>query len=401
MSQIRPLVDTDVLQASGAEFKGVEMGSRTRFYRPELDVVRFIAFFLVFLHHTLPSSHDPRIEALAGRFSSLIYSVGQACGFGLTLFFVLSAYLICELLLRERDSKGTIDVKAFYLRRILRIWPLYFFGLSIGCIFALAPGGHREDLVALGWFAVLIGNWYRVLIGTPSNPMEPLWSISVEEQFYLFAPWVIKYFTRTALYVFCLVLIVISNIWLLVLGGMRLSDSAAWANSFVQFEAFAAGMLLCLALRSRSVTIVGWRRGALICAGLLAWFIAIYTFQIRPVRYLSNVGGLSLVCGYALASIGCICILTGFIGISKTVLPRWAIWLGSVSYGLYVFHEVAIRLAGAIFGHLSHFSGPAVALKGIVAVGLNVLLAALSYRYLEAPFLRLKKRLEVVESRPV
>jgi peptidoglycan/LPS O-acetylase OafA/YrhL len=74
----------------------------SHYYRPELDVVRFLAFLLVFVHHTLPSGKDPRIIHLLKGFAPALDSITDACGYGLSLFFTLSAFLICELLLRER-----------------------------------------------------------------------------------------------------------------------------------------------------------------------------------------------------------------------------------------------------------------------------------------------------------
>ena len=116
------------------------------FYRPELDAVRFVAFFAVFCHHLLPK--------ITGAYPHLV----RACGFGLPLFFVLSAYLIGELLLREKEQYQTIDLRAFYIRRILRIWPLYFFALLVGCLYALFVDHKPREVVALGAFAVMLGN---------------------------------------------------------------------------------------------------------------------------------------------------------------------------------------------------------------------------------------------------
>src|ERR1035438_8186009 len=95
----------------------------SRFYRPELDVVRFIAFLLVFFHHTLLRADDIRIDHLLGGLVPAYVAISWAGGFGLSLFFTLSAFLICELDLKERQTAGTVSVKRFYIRRILRIWP--------------------------------------------------------------------------------------------------------------------------------------------------------------------------------------------------------------------------------------------------------------------------------------
>jgi peptidoglycan/LPS O-acetylase OafA/YrhL len=102
----------------------------SRGYRPELDVVRFLAFLLVFIHHNL--LRDPGAATIYQAFSSpshgfrryLVASFAISCGMGLCLFFALSAYLITDLLLVEHELKGVVSVKRFYLRRVLRIWPL-------------------------------------------------------------------------------------------------------------------------------------------------------------------------------------------------------------------------------------------------------------------------------------
>src|ERR1700735_4104043 len=103
------------------------------FYRPELDAVRFVAFFLVFIHHSFP--REPKDFAVLGNALTVLVN---GAGFGLQLFFVLSAYLVCEILLREKTRTGHVDVGRFYKRRMLRIWPLYFLGLGISLFFILA-----------------------------------------------------------------------------------------------------------------------------------------------------------------------------------------------------------------------------------------------------------------------
>ncbi len=100
------------------------------------------------------------------------------------LFFALSSYLITELLIREHRPTGTLNIRAFYARRVLRIWPLYFFAL-----FLAAPSLPREYLAG---FALLSGNWMCALAGFPASPFALLWSVSIEEQFYLAWPWVVR-----------------------------------------------------------------------------------------------------------------------------------------------------------------------------------------------------------------
>ena len=153
----------------------VPLQQPTRFYRPQLDVVRFVAFLAVFGHHALPRD---------GAHSRWLKEAVNTLGFGLCLFFVLSAYLIALLLRRERQKTDTVALRAFYARRILRIWPLYLLGLGLAAARAVSHGlwhAQREWLVAALLFA---GN----LVPHDTAIMNHLWSISVEEQFYLFFP---------------------------------------------------------------------------------------------------------------------------------------------------------------------------------------------------------------------
>ena len=125
----------------------------SRFYRPELDALRFVAFLCVFACHALPypeSLHSASIQGPAWR---LIETVREAGNFGVSLFFLLSAYLITELMRREKLATSDVHLKAFYIRRVLRIWPLYFLMLLL-CgilgpfisIFHMAPGQVLADL---------------------------------------------------------------------------------------------------------------------------------------------------------------------------------------------------------------------------------------------------------------
>src|SRR5436305_10886285 len=97
-----------------------------RFYRPELDGLRFFAFLGVFVFHAAPRTLEFYAAAGYPRWlTNLLISVFGAGAYGVDLFFALSAYLITSLMLRERATTGSFDLRSFYVRRILRIWPLY------------------------------------------------------------------------------------------------------------------------------------------------------------------------------------------------------------------------------------------------------------------------------------
>src|SRR5689334_7836956 len=156
-----------------------------RFYRPELDVLRFFAFLGVFVFHAAPRTMDFYAAAGVPRWlGNLLISTFGAGAYGVDLFFALSAYLITSLLLRERTATGILDLRGFYLRRILRIWPLYLAFVAFAAIFAaLVPGQHLPMKYVVG-YSLLAGNWIYAFYGLPASFATPLWTVSIEEQFY-------------------------------------------------------------------------------------------------------------------------------------------------------------------------------------------------------------------------
>jgi peptidoglycan/LPS O-acetylase OafA/YrhL len=363
----------------------------------------------VFLHHTLPNSRSLQPVHLPSFVLQAADAVVMACGFGLSLFFVLSAFLICELLLREREATGSVSVKQFYVRRILRIWPLYYFALILGVVMDLLPGGRPAEILGIGWFAVFLGAWQVALtLSYPVlNPVTTvLWTVSVEEQFYLIAPWLTKYLSRRNLIVFCLILIAIANCWLFYFGAASVTDLRIWHDTFVQSECFAAGILLCLVLRGRLPNSAIWQRTLTLIGAGACWILA------SPVRFLwgPNPGGWHLMGGYALAALGAVLTLIGFLGVSPKFLPAFVTNLGRISYGLYVYHLFVIyAVHNLLIGRHIAAGIPSHVARNLVAdcidYSLSVfgtfLLAALSYRYLETPFLRMKKRHTVIEAQPI
>jgi peptidoglycan/LPS O-acetylase OafA/YrhL len=204
-----------------------------RFYHPELDIVRLFAFLAVFATH---SSRPP------GDHFRVYRAIADAGNFGLSLFFVLSAYLITTLLLREKDAAGTVSISKFYQRRILRIWPLYLLALTFAAIWSL----HLGTLNAEKWWfvaaLVMAGNF----VAWPGNLAGHLWSISIEEQFYIVWPSATKWLGRARLAWLAAVLILAANVTLAYLGQTGAALDRAWGNTLVEFEMFAAGTLLAL-----------------------------------------------------------------------------------------------------------------------------------------------------------
>ena len=382
----------------------------SRYYRPELDALRFVAFLLVFLTHTTPDGAYARQVHFPDSIVALVDGVNKACSFGLILFFALSSFLISELLTRERAQTGTVMVREFYIRRILRIWPLYFAGVLAGTLFSLFVGEYTSELPAMVWFAGFLGSWWIVLHGVELiNPIYPLWSISVEEQFYLVIPWAARLANRRRMISLCVIIIVLANVRLWYIAATWRSDTLVWFDPLFHFQAFAGGMLLSLLLGGRVPNLAHRWRMSLLLIGAAFWLTATLICHVR-FRGIPFPGSGHLIVGYQLVLLGTLTILLSALGLSPSVVPGWAIYLGRISFGLYVVHVFALDLLKrTAIAHRLTAGVHSRALEAILSGGINFVLAFLisvgvataSYRFFESRFLRMKKRFTVINSQPV
>ena len=225
-----------------------QRAARVRFYRPELDILRLGAFLLVFLDHALPHAGADYLAAgVPKHAASLLAGLARAGALGVDLFFALSAYLITELLLRERRSLGVIDIRAFYIRRILRIWPLYYFTLLILIpAMSMLPAERMpwRDLLAFAFFG---GNWACAAWGYPPRSFSLLWSVSIEEQFYLAWPWLVRLGDLLVRRIACGMLAV-ATVTRIVLVLRVVPHPGIWCNTLARLDPIAGGALLACIL---------------------------------------------------------------------------------------------------------------------------------------------------------
>ena len=373
--------------------------SKGSFFRPELDLLRFAAFSLVFIHHGFALTQQIPMRGLA---SEIVEVIRYASGYGLCLFFLLSSYLITEIVLRERESTGTIHIKAFYVRRILRIWPLYsvflLIGFVVGQIFMslhISPGFVLQ-------YVFLMGN-YAFYHESTGNPIGPLWSISVEEQFYLCWPFLAMRFGRRGLLILSAVLIPVAIVWSGWLTAYAVHPGfAIWTNSITEFECFAVGALLAIAMHGRTWRIHPGYRIGLMVAGLSCWVVSDGVFHFKRGELLADRQMVPHVLGFQLIIGGCALLFLSILGQPLRSWCKPLTYLGRISYGLYVFHilafYVALRVVQAkAFEHLSHGAWENV-LVAVIAFAITVVLANCSYQFYEKRFLRLKDRFTFVQT---
>jgi peptidoglycan/LPS O-acetylase OafA/YrhL len=379
--------------ATPAPSSSFRLPTAERFFRPELDTLRFFAFVLVLMIHTWMVTEVPGLKF------HLLRSLSRMGGCGVPLFFVLSAFLITELLLREKKSRGDINVQHFYLRRALRIWPLYFLMLLLIFVWGHLVKNDRVAVKEFSAYLLLVGNWYSAVHGPMKGFGFPLWSICVEEQFYLVWPSLVRFATRRMIATASILLWLLCQGCTLFFAIHGLLIHSIWTNSFVQLQYFALGALLSLVLRGRIPRMPGLGRAGLIVGGLGCFFAAEYF--CGSVDVTSHATWLTMP-GYSLIGVGAVLIFLGFLGCSMPRASKPVVYLGKISYGLYIYHGMCVPISFQIAGRLLHRWNHINPLAIVsISLPLTILCAVTSYRFFETPFLRLKDRFAVVQTRAV
>ncbi len=359
-----------------------------RYYRPELDVLRFSAFLMVFCAHVIPTNQSsPR----------WLSALGNAAGFGaVATFFALSAYLITELLMIEKRSCGTVDVKAFYIRRILRIWPLYFAVLLGGFLISHLHSAWAIPGRGLLAYLFLAGNWYTSRHGY-LYAIGVLWSISLEEQFYLVWPLILRSLSRRSLGIVCVLAWVLSQVAVVFCSALHLPvEPTIWTSSLTHLQYFALGAGLSLLLSGSVPRFHARLKIAMVGVAALLFFFANFMFE----QHITQDSSLAETCSaFLILGAGTALLLTGFVGNPVFQGSRRARYLGKISYGLYVFHLPCLMLVWHLTRSRFGEESPLVAL--LIGLPLTILIAWASYKYFESPWLRLKQRFEIVGSRTV
>jgi peptidoglycan/LPS O-acetylase OafA/YrhL len=363
-----------------------------------LDGVRGLAILAVLLYHGVLYSGSRSGHFIDQTLRQLV-SFGWS---GVDLFFVLSGFLITGILLDSRDSPNYY--RSFYARRVLRIFPLYFAFLA-GFIFVLPMFGRWRSMVEViqhnqFWYWTYLVNWRIGLEGwSQFFELGHFWSLAVEEQFYLFWPFVVLSFRPATLVRICIACIVgalVLRLWL-VLNGYPIG---AYVLTPSRLDALALGALLALWVRDPTTHAALTRyapRVLVICVVTIA-SIFVLNRSFWPTGEFTLTLGLSIV---ALASASLMATLLFrpearlLAGIFRSSPMRF---LGKYSYGIYVIHHPVIivlgrsRLGGAEWRQWGETEIIGQLLATALGIGLSIALAWLSWHVLEAPFLRLKKR---------
>lgn len=316
---------------------------------------------------------------------------------GVTMFFVLSGYLITQILLKEKEvfnieagrnfEKSGFVLKTFYIRRALRIFPIYYITLFLLAI--LNVDSAREYLA---WHGLYLSNFlYSFKIGMDS--LSHFWSLGVEEQFYLAWPFMILCmpfkWNNTRFFLLLILGSVLFKFWMGYLYSFESLAPYFLMPSCI--EAFAFGAIAILMAKQK----INSRLLSVLMIASLLLFLAMQVAMYKNYSY-----SLTVVCAILSRTVfsffGCtvlVAIVNGLHkGIIKTILNSSVlVLLGKMSYGIYIYHH----FVPGLLTWLQHISG--VSLQGTgVLMPLNFIvsfaIAYASYRWIEVPVNGLKKK---------
>ncbi|WBL80334.1 acyltransferase [Bradyrhizobium xenonodulans] len=295
-------------------------------------------------------------------------------GLGVRCFFVLSGFLITSILIRESDEAASF--KSMYVifisRRAFRLYPILLVALIAGAL--LGIDAVRDGFL---WHVTYLTNFYVVRNGAWGDPVGPLWSLAVEEQFYLFWPFVIYLVPRRLLPTLFLGLVAAAPIFRLAWRSAGFGDFGAWVLPPACFDSLAMGALLALYReRKEVIRLIG-------LAGICLWW-ALALSPSGKLSFLMEAGArdtaAAMVFAWTIARAA-----SGFGGLAGKMLTSTALqYIGATSYGIYVLHAFVPYYFESL--GVSHFL-PHWLVK-LISLGITIVLASISWHLLERPVMR-------------
>ncbi len=350
-------------------------------YFPGLNGIRAIAALLVIF------MHFNQFAYLFGL--SRFYPETDLAGIAVTIFFALSGFLITFLLLEEKEKYESVSLSKFYMRRILRIWPLYFtIIIASFLLYHFVPSVNEpvDTRKTIFLFIFFLPN-YAYLSGLTITPITPLWSIGVEEQFYILWPWFFrgkKTIQRLGTILLCFLLL-----FLAVKLVVRVYGSTFW------FTFISTTRLDCMALGGIGAYLYKTKRQGFLkimyhpLTQVLAWLVLLVTIAYRPIHFASFFDHDF----YALVSLALILNVSTN---KKTLISLEngiCNFLGKISYGLYCYHMLIIVILSLLLPSMkSHDVVPVQVGMFVFVLLVTIIVAGTSYHLFEIRFINLKHR---------
>ena len=404
-----------------------DLNKQNTLYFPNLDGLRFIAFLLVFVNHLVACLGHKTTTPIVNKIKSDYLLNGDL---GVNFFFVLSGFLITYLLLKEKEKYTTINIRSFYLRRVLRIWPLYF--LVLGICFLLIPFfttalpagfpiSNSTTILDKNLYVFFLGNFDYVKNGISNAIVGVLWSVSIEEQFYLFWPLLLTIFPRKHLAKLFIGLIIFSVYFRLYGGSGKTLNLMQHYHTFSCLSDLATGALFAQLCCSEKFLLFFRKLNPFVIVFVYTIGIALIVFRMdffrleftqneylkhvnfhgngikpRPHQYWRSFMPLVYSLFFAFVMMEQIFSERSFFKIGKIKLFTY---LGKISYGLYCFHMIALFVVVYILMKLGYnITTPdkkIILIEAFAAFGLTILFSVLSFNYFEKKFLSFKEKIAI------
>jgi peptidoglycan/LPS O-acetylase OafA/YrhL len=346
-------------------------------YFGSLDGLRAISILgVVWFHTWYITAYYPVLRTIP------ILRIGE---FGVHVFFGISGFLITTLLLREQERYGSISLRDFYIRRALRIWPVYYLTLAfyVALVLVTEHGSDRGRLFFhyLPGYLTYTFTW---LAGSASSGVifNFAWSLATEEQFYCFWPAALRFLRGWGAALF-----MISSIAVHMAARYGLLAGVLPPDSLIERIIFSVAVPICLGslLAQALDTPRGFRMlypilGQKWSAPAMNALLLVALFPIEPIWPLAWTAAVLLVGA---------CVIREDNGLAPILHFRPLAFIGVVSYGMYLFNTLVVRFVHLALDRVG-YGHPLFALP--FTVGFTVLVAFLSYRFLEMPFLAQKSR---------
>ena len=298
-----------------------------RIYFPELDGLRFFAFLLVFMNHHPLFTKIPYL--------TFLHSYGWI---GVDLFFVLSAFLFTKLLIAEFYKTKTVNFKKFYIRRIFRIWPIYFLLVIFSIVLYLFLKKSIDTNIGFRIFGLFTftDNIMSALHGYNPLPYTAhLWTIAYEEQFYVFIPLIIILLVRTTLkrkLISLILIFLMFNVFRFIMIANNATHPAIWVLPVTHFESILLGIVMGFGgfnflLKRMSSLVIG-------LIGILFFVLLLLLPNLENISYW-------LTLSYTFIGISTSMILFSVLNsayLKKIFSHKIFVFLGKRSYGLYLYH---------------------------------------------------------------
>ncbi len=355
-----------------------------------LNGFRAIAALAVVISHTTWSLGDfglnPRVLGVT---SNGTPAGLQLAGFGVSIFFALSGFLITYLLLVEKNKNGRISCFDFYARRALRIWPLYYIYLAAALTVAYLTK-EQTNLNQLPYYLLFAPN-IPVSAGKPLAYCVHLWSIGIEEQFYLLWPWIVSRVRNLERFIYLLTVTLI---------GVKLLIRFSYGDASLNYQIVQNARFQCMLIGA--VGAIWLYEGRRICRDLarsrflqaVCW-LAIFSMLVNHFHIAS-------IFDNEITAVLTVVLIFGQILGNPLCSLESGVWdrIGKVSYGLYVLHPLVIVLIRLGWRPVFDRTALNYIFIYIAVCLLSLGAASLSYRYFESYFLRFKTRFSRVASQP-